>query len=560
MADYIIEAFRSLADLEDGAVKVTPKKKTIVSGIITTRNVRESMRDYWVLSDGKNPRRSHVFANIDDLDTVISRLEDNHKSMADGSYWELLHYVDGKPTKVWDTENGRVANEALYGLEPEHDPRKSFYGKAKVHTSSNGVEVLYSYDTPVCMFKDGKATLLRKGDLGWSSSATTLRHVKEFLKQHGLKADNLKQIARDYPEETYAEETESLGESGTDAFERGNAYFYARTGDYVDYDGRKLRIVLDDDGNHKIGYSDTILLRDEGSGETIEVSKEDFIDKAALLKESFLHENETVELNDREAVSEVRDELAQEPEEEEAEVIIDADAETIDMVKDSYLGNAILICTRCRTPHFKAPDDLKKDEENPELFNVGEACPHCGAEDGYELGGQVGKLTTDVEADEVDLEGSEEGSEEPKPVERGPLKPLELEPENESLSDANGIDDAGFSTLVGKYLSEKFSNVESFSVKDATIDCGDMTIDGTVKFSSGKTRDVSFSFSDRRNLRNGRFAMRGANESFAKGNKAFGIVARVKDGTVVFESLTCNYGVVVEGVEKKVIGRYFLER
>lgn len=96
-------------------------------------------------------------------------------------------------------------------LDPEYDRRKSFYHKAKVVSFKDGREVLYSYGTPVCRIgKDGKATLLRKGYYGWGSSATTLRHVKEFLKQHGLRADSSSQIGRDYPTEQ-AEVDESLG-------------------------------------------------------------------------------------------------------------------------------------------------------------------------------------------------------------------------------------------------------------------------------------------------------------------------------------------------------------
>lgn len=96
-------------------------------------------------------------------------------------------------------------------LDPEYDGRKSFYHKAKVVSFKDGRKVLYSYGTPVCRIgKDGKATLLRKGYYGWGSSATTLRHVKEFLKQNGLRADSSSQIGRDYPTEQ-AEVDESLG-------------------------------------------------------------------------------------------------------------------------------------------------------------------------------------------------------------------------------------------------------------------------------------------------------------------------------------------------------------
>lgn len=87
----------------------------------------------------------------------------------------------------------------LYGLEPQNDNRKSFYGKAKVFVDDNGVETLYSYDTPVAKIEGGKLTLLPR----WDESQTTLRHVREFLRQHGLKADSLAQMRKDYLKEDF---------------------------------------------------------------------------------------------------------------------------------------------------------------------------------------------------------------------------------------------------------------------------------------------------------------------------------------------------------------------
>lgn len=81
----------------------------------------------------------------------------------------------------------------IYGLKNEYDS-KGFGGKAQVETDNKGNETLYSYDTPVVKISGDKVTLLPK----WDSSATTLRHVKEFLKQHDFKAESKAQIAKDY--------------------------------------------------------------------------------------------------------------------------------------------------------------------------------------------------------------------------------------------------------------------------------------------------------------------------------------------------------------------------
>ena len=80
-------------------------------------------------------------------------------------------------------------------LNPVYDCRKSFYGKAIIETSS-GAMILYSYDVPVALYdtRSGELTLGPK----WAYSQTTLRHVKEFLKQQGLKAESKAQIRKDY--------------------------------------------------------------------------------------------------------------------------------------------------------------------------------------------------------------------------------------------------------------------------------------------------------------------------------------------------------------------------
>lgn len=91
-------------------------------------------------------------------------------------------------------EAGRMVNGKVSELSPQHDARKSFYGKAKVVTDSDGTQILYSYNTPVVEIKDDKVVLKPM----WDSSATTLRHVKEFLKQNGFEVGSKAQLAKMY--------------------------------------------------------------------------------------------------------------------------------------------------------------------------------------------------------------------------------------------------------------------------------------------------------------------------------------------------------------------------
>ena len=83
-------------------------------------------------------------------------------------------------------------NYEIYELFPRYDRRQSFYGKAYELEHKDGTIQLQSYSTIVAYIKDGVAHVG-----GWYSQ-TTGRHIKEFLKQHGFRADNKDQILRDY--------------------------------------------------------------------------------------------------------------------------------------------------------------------------------------------------------------------------------------------------------------------------------------------------------------------------------------------------------------------------
>jgi hypothetical protein len=85
------------------------------------------------------------------------------------------------------------SNVTIMELCPYYDSAQSFYGKAKVIEIENDVFLL-SYETIVA-FYNRETKIAKVVD---TYSATTLRHIKEFLRQSGFKAENKKQIERDY--------------------------------------------------------------------------------------------------------------------------------------------------------------------------------------------------------------------------------------------------------------------------------------------------------------------------------------------------------------------------
>jgi len=76
-------------------------------------------------------------------------------------------------------------------LQTINDNAKSFYGKARVRQEDNR-RTLVSYSTEVAYVEGNEAVV--KGTF----SNTTLRHIKDFLKQNGFTADTKAQIEKDY--------------------------------------------------------------------------------------------------------------------------------------------------------------------------------------------------------------------------------------------------------------------------------------------------------------------------------------------------------------------------
>ena len=118
---------------------------------------------------------------------------------------------------------GKKLTEApIYDLTPQYDSRKSFYSKAKVDTGDKGDKnKLYSYNTLVAEIKDGKPVVYG------TYSSTTLRHIKDWLRQNGFKAESAKQIMADY-----GTKDEALTERNLTKAERYNKMLHKTFDDY----------------------------------------------------------------------------------------------------------------------------------------------------------------------------------------------------------------------------------------------------------------------------------------------------------------------------------------
>lgn len=76
-----------------------------------------------------------------------------------------------------------------YDLMPLHTNQKSFYGKARVYAVEDGQDnyyTLHSYGVAVVSVYVGHGNISYMKRLWGGYSATTMRHVNEFLMQEGF--------------------------------------------------------------------------------------------------------------------------------------------------------------------------------------------------------------------------------------------------------------------------------------------------------------------------------------------------------------------------------------
>lgn len=169
------------------------------------------MRDK--VNDMKNSLRDrkHYQNRIDNADTerensLAKAKAEYDKKVADAERWYKYSTVDAANSRDYyqkkidkmlnrtsKNESKSMNESPVYDMSPQYDNRQSFYGKARVDDNGNE-KTLYSYNTPVAKIVGNKVELLPK----WDFSQTTLRHVKEFLKQNGFEVSSLAQMRRDY--------------------------------------------------------------------------------------------------------------------------------------------------------------------------------------------------------------------------------------------------------------------------------------------------------------------------------------------------------------------------
>lgn len=280
-------------------------------------------------------------------------------------------------------------------------------------------------------------------------------------------------------------------------------------------------------------------------------------------KEKPTNEGKSFDLGNPKDVEDAKKALAKSKKRDDSEEkIVDVDANTIDQLKDSYIGNAILQCPVCRTLIYKKPDDLRKADGTPEgtpqddvLYNVGEDCPHCGSDAGFNLVGQVADADVPEQPEEQTTgaqepeEGQGEEGGEPEPDEAKPEGEADGEPkrrtsgtaDDDGFSGVESLDDERLDSLVEQFLESTYSNVKSYHTVSGGISPERLVLEGVVEFNSGKRRNTKFEFFSPASTKGGRIRLVGSNPMFSPKAKAFGLLGKVEGGSFLGESFFYDY-------------------
>lgn len=144
----------------------------------------------WNLGEGDNDTWDTEVSNPSesDADWFNKEAEEMIRGFEDGTIGTSL--VNSRKNKRSVKSSRKPIQSMARGyLKPEYDSRASFYNKAETDDDK-----LYSYGTLVADIVDGEPVLYPD----WNYSATTIRHVKEWLLQHGFEAGSKADIAAKY--------------------------------------------------------------------------------------------------------------------------------------------------------------------------------------------------------------------------------------------------------------------------------------------------------------------------------------------------------------------------
>lgn len=409
---------------------------------------------------------------------------------------DVFSYISTLEEPIEEGCKKEDVNEAPeYELSPKNDSRKSFYGKARVSTGDKGDQnKLYSYNTLVAEMIDGKPVVYG------TYSATTLRHIKDWLKQNGFKAENKAQIEADYGKKEEGCRKKNCkrisenwrGEEKIDMIWHGEwadpeLEYKDHKFNYWDIEDALWERFLEET-DHKDSESDDPSIEEEFNKYIQENAVDYLEDMIAFMDES--------KCTDENKCNESVEEVKVTTEDEEVNVKTEDGKVTVETQKRE--------------------DEEKKDEEVIEPVS-----------------------------DEVKSE-----------IEAGSEKDVDGEFGDEVEVDMDEFDEESFDELGESYFKNAYSNIDSYKTSCVKAEGKRMVIEGVIKFKSGKEKATSFVLESKEITKSGKSRFIGENMQICKGKKAFALNGTINGGRFISESLNYDYRTkdIKTGKSKRISG------
>lgn len=235
---------------------------------------------------------------------------------------------------------------------------------------------------------------------------------------------------------------------------------------------------------------------------------------------------------------------------EEVEPIIDPElgvdgvSDDVDTDKRSYMGMFVAECGICGAPFF-VPNETIDSETT---------CPMCGAgSEELSVVGKVGPVEdeTDGEPETPDVPEDEDNTSD----DTGADDTENTDSEEDKKDDDLEFEESSFNVCVRRYLRENYNNVIGYRATGVKVSGNRMTVEGVIRFRSGRDRKVSFvteamSLRESANRKN----VVKASFSFIPTSKAFQLEYKVIKGKICCEGLTYKYNVKSGGKTYEVSG------
>lgn len=121
--------------------------------------------------------------------------------------------------------------------------------------------------------------------------------------------------------------------------------------------------------------------------------------------------------------------------------------------------------------------------------------------------------------------------------------------------DIDDFDEESFDDLGESYLKKVYENVNSFKTTGVSSKGNTLTVEGLIKFNSGKEKATQFIF-ESNSASNNKLNFIGGNKQISRGKKSFNLKGQLKENKFFAESLVYNYRAKLdEGKSQRVYGR-----